>query len=170
MKKLPLSGKITIIFIACIIIANIGINLLSMYKGIIVLNYNNIVNELKNNRTLGQKFKIESDTYEVCNYFLNTYSSNSMDPPEDIDYENYHFIIHIKSDIDDGYYMAAMIRTTKNHNNQIVKSLLNKESVDLTGLVSTLNYKIGSKSIKEEFYKVLGPEHQNVLEYSINVE
>ena len=170
-KKIPIGIIIFIIFLFVLLVTNIVLRIISKNKGVIVLNSSNISEQLKNNRTLGQYFKIEKDTYDVYNQFYvgHSTSTDSGEYSSYTSYDNTYFIIHIKEENTDGYYMAVCVRTEKNKENAILTALNQGKTVDLTGLVSEMNNSYGSTKVIDVFRSALGTNKSNVLEYCINV-
>lgn len=162
---------IFITFVLVVLIANVILNKISKSKGVTILNSSNISEQLKNNITLGQYFKIEKDTYDIYNQFYVGHSSSSDggEYSSYISYDDTFFIIHIKGENDDGYYMAARIMTEKNKENAILTALNKGETVDLIGSVSGISYSYGPTKVIDVFRSALGTNKTNVLEYCINV-
>lgn len=154
-----------------ILVANITIMVISKSKGEIIIKSSNIVEQFEKNRTIGQYFKIEKNSYEVYKKFYIGDSSNSVSGPLATYYKDVFFIIHILEENDKGYYMAAMIRTKKNSENSILNSLEKGETVDLIGMVSKMdeNYTYGDTKVINKFYSTFEGEREHVLEYCINV-
>ena len=170
MKRDKIIAIIFIIFLLALAITVITIEFISNSKGTIVLDSSNIEESLKHKNTIGQKFKIEADSYEVVKKFYvgTSYDSHQIDSATTF-YDNTYFIIHILDEDSDGYYMAARIRNIASKSIPDLESLEKGNSIDLIGLVSNLDITYGETNVRDEFYSSID-EEENILEYCINVE
>ena len=168
MKSKYLPGLIFIFIFLGIIIAYFVINNITKSREMVILNSSNIVDRLNDNKQ-GQTYKIERDNYEIYSEFYVGHSNDSQSYDVTTYYDNYYFVIHIKSDDNAGYYMAVMIRTKEDEENDIVSSLRQGKTVDLTGMISQINMTYGTTKVIDEYHESLGNDKENILEYCLNI-